>query len=361
MVDFRAPTPEPPAPQSLQWGVAGSNTLWNTVSGVDAWVAYDAATQVSHLARLYHGYDPEQTFEDFHVPPPLEQLNLLFETALPFFESAGFQQISWTEIQEASRSSTPHGVNLFVDPSWYQEMLVLGRGREKNTREHWPWWRFWRKQEYDFEVYNRIILMLKPDPAKFFDKDLDTDSVFLRLFRDVPVKDLEMILPGGKVKITLLDRALIYYPVFAGLGLLFYQILPQLMTNAFFAVGVYALFKWTVAMALGGWSWRSYSAYRGKMERYGMKLSKHLYLQTLDSNLGVFTRLGADIASAQKAALGEWIQSCGEDKSPNRLREVGRDRILSAPITTQPRLTDLLNRWLATVSIANPPETQRTL
>ncbi len=350
---------DPPDPQSLHDRLGPANTLLNTSSGLDAWVAYDAANQVSHLARLYHGYDPEQTFEENHVPPPPEQLKQLFETALPFFESAGFQEIPWDEIRNASRSSTPHGVNLFVDQSWYQAMLVLGRGKDRSSREHWPWWRFWRKQEYDFEVYNRIILMLKPDPAKFFDKDLDTDSVFLRLFRDVPVKDLEMILPGGKVKITLLDRALIYYPVFAGLGLLFYQLLPQLVNNAFFAVGVYAFFKWTVAMALGGWSWRSYSAYRGKMERYGMKLSKHLYLQTLDSNLGVFTRLGADIASVQRAVLGDWIQASGVDKSPDRLRQVALDRILSAPNTSQPRLTTLLNRWLANSPIMNPPESQR--
>ena len=358
MVECNSPSPEPLTPQARPGG-APANPLLNTISGLDAWVAYDAATQVSQLARLYHAYDPEQTSEDYHVSPPLDQLNLLFETALPFFESAGFEEIGWKEIQKASQSSTPHGVNLFVDPSCYQAMLVLRRGQEHISREHRPWWGFWRKQEYDFEVYTRIILMLKPDPAKFFDKDLDTDSVFLRLFRDVPVKDLEMILPGGKVKITLLDRALIYYPVFAGLGLLFYQILPHLMANAFFAVGVYALFKWTVAMALGGWSWRSYSAYRGKMERYGMKLSKHLYMQTLDSNLGVFTRLGADIATSQRAVLGEWIQSCGVDKSPDRLSQIAKDQILAAPKTSQLRQSALLSRWLANSSHVNPPEPQR--
>lgn len=314
---------------------------------MEAWVAFDAATQVAHLARLYHGFDPEQTTNDSHILPPAEQLDLLFETALPFFECAGFVRLSWVDLHEASQISTPHGINLHVDPSRYQAMLVLGRGKGERTRHHRPWWNFWRKSEYTFEVHSRVILMVKPNPDRFPDKDLDTDSVFLRLFRDVPVKDLEMILPGGRVRITLLDRALIYYPVIAGLGLLLYQLRPHLMTSAFFAVGVFALFKWTVAMALGGWSWRSYTAYRGKLERYGLKLSKNLYLQTLDSDLGVFTRLGADIAEAERKILVPTLHECPVGTPPETVQQAGEKYVLASPAPARDRLRGALKRWIS--------------
>lgn len=334
--------------------VQGGPNATERVADLEAWVAFDAATQVAQLARLYHDFDPEQTTNDSHIPPTADHLKLLFETALPFFECAGFAQLSWVDLHHASQSSTPHGISLHVDPSRYQALLVLGRGKGKRTRQRRFWWSFWRKSGYTFEVHSRIILMVKPNPDRFPDKDLDTDSVFLRLFRDVPVKDLEMVLPGGRVRITLLDRALIYYPVIAGLGLLLYQLGPHLMTSAFFAVGIFTLFKWTVAMALGGWSWRSYSAYRGKLERYGLKLSKNLYLQTLDSDLGVFTRLGADIAEAERKILVPTLHECPEGTPPENFQQVGEKYILASPASAQDRLRAALKRW---ISHSFPPPT----
>ena len=327
-------------------GPSDSTQICERIADLEAWVAFDAATQVAQLAKIYHSFDPEQTSQDTHSKPPTEQLNLLFETALPFFECAGFEKLSWMDLHEASQTSTPHGINLHVDPLRYEAMLVLGRGKGKRTRHHRPWWTFWRKTEYSFEVHNRIILMVKPNPDRFPDQDLDTDSVFLRLFRDVPVKDLEMILPGGRVRITLLDRALIYYPLIAGLGLLIYQLLPHLMTSAFFAVGVYAFFKWTVAMTLGGWSWRSYTAYRGKLERYGLKLSKNLYLQTLDSDLGVFTRLGADIAEAERKILVPTLHDCPIGSTAEMVQMAGEKHILNLPHPSRDRLGAALRRWI---------------
>ena len=337
-------------------GCLVSSKTSERIANLEAWVAFDAATQVTHLARLYHGFDPEQTTNDAHTPPPQDHLNLLFENALPFFECAGFSQLSWEDLHEASQASTPHGINLHVDPSRYQAMLVLGRGKGKRTRYHRPWWNFWRKMEYHFEVHNRIILMVKPNPDRFPDLDLDTDSVFLRLFRDVPVKDLEMILPGGRVRITLLDRALIYYPLVAGLGLLLYQLRPHLMTSAFFAVGVYALFKWTVAMALGGWSWRSYTAYRGKLEQYGLKLSKNLYLQTLDSDLGVFTRLGADIAEAERKILVPTLHECPIGTPPEMVQSIAETHTSNWPEPARDRLRAAVKRWITCTftSTTNP-------
>jgi hypothetical protein len=328
-------------------GTFHSTKISECIADLEAWVAFDAANQVAHLARLYHGFDPEQTTSDTHTHPSKDQLNLLFENALPFFECAGFGQLSWDDLHNASQTSTPHGINLHVDPSRYDAMLVLGRGKGERTRYHRPWWNFWRKSEYKFEVHNRVILMVKPNPDRFPDLDLDTDSVFLRLFRDVPVKDLEMILPGGRVRITLLDRALIYYPLIAGLGLLLYQMRPHLMTSAFFAVGVYALFKWTVAMALGGWSWRSYTAYRGKLEQYGLKLSKNLYLQTLDSDLGVFTRLGADIAEAERKIFVPTLHECPLGTPPEMVQQVGEKYILNSPEPSRDRLRAALKRWIS--------------
>lgn|GEM_PF-4338523 len=240
----------------------------------------------------------------------------LTDEALPFFLRAGFRKLEWDEIHASSHIATPQGINLLVKPEHYDASMVLVLPHVVGKRKHRPWWALFFKREYKVDLYPRVVLLLKPNAARFKDPDLDTDHVFLRLFRNVPVYDLEMVFPGGKVKLTFLDRLMIYYPLIAGIGLLLYQIIPELMqkpvphllTQAVLAVGFYALFKWTVAMALGGWSWRTYSAYRGKMERYGLKLTRNLYLQTMDSNLGVFTRLGVDITQRERDFLAKVVE-----------------------------------------------------
>lgn len=280
------------------------------MAAFDEFLSHRVANKVSELARLYRCYDPDIEGQKPLAPQP-ESLKRLTEASLAFFERAGFRKLGWNEIHASSSIATPQGINLLVMPELYEASMVMVLPPYQGTRKHRPWWRLFFKRVYKVDLYPRVILLLKPDPTRFKEPDLDTEHVFLRLFRNVPVHDLEMIFPGGRVKLTYFDRIMILYPLIAGFGLLLYQIIPELMkkpvpnllTNAVLAVGFYALFKWTVAMALGGWSWRTYSAYRGKMERYGLKLTRNLYLQTMDSNLGVFTRLGADIAQRDREFL----------------------------------------------------------
>lgn len=280
------------------------------VAAVDEFLSHRIATKVSELARLYRYFDPDRE-ELTPCQGHAEALRRLTETALPFFQRAGFRQLSWEEIHASSEIATPQGINLLVQPDLYEAVMVMVLPKATTYKTHRPWWRLFFKRKDLVEVYPRVILLVKPDPQRFKEPDLDTDHVFLRLFRNVPVHDLEMIFPGGKVKLTWLDQVMIYYPIIAGLGLLLYQWIPELMqkpiphllTQAFLAVGFYALLKWVVMVALGGWSWRTYSAYRGKMERYGLKLSRNLYLQTMDSNLGVFSRLAIDITQREREFL----------------------------------------------------------
>ena len=47
-----------------------------------------------------------------------------------------------------------------------------------------------------FDVHNRLP------------EDADTRNVFIKLFKDVPQMDIEMLLPGGRIKMPALDAAL---------------------------------------------------------------------------------------------------------------------------------------------------------
>ena len=53
---------------------------------------------------------------------------------------------------------------------------------------------------------------------------IDTEDVHVKLFKDIPRMDLEMLLPGTRVKMSLVDRTKIVLPTLSGLGLTLWKV-----------------------------------------------------------------------------------------------------------------------------------------
>src|SRR3954449_12094153 len=89
-------------------------------------------------------------------------------------------------------------------------------------------------------IHQRLVLILKLKKHRRIDPDIDTQSVFLKVFKDVPRMDRDMLLPGARAHMSRLDRALIAYPLAGGVVLLLYNIghsiWPALLTGAGTAV-----------------------------------------------------------------------------------------------------------------------------
>ena len=69
-------------------------------------------------------------------------------------------------------------------------------------------------------MYQRLALVLKLRPNHRLDPNLDVSRVHFKIFKDVPKADVDMLLPGGRPRITRVDRAMILWPLLFGLGLL---------------------------------------------------------------------------------------------------------------------------------------------
>jgi hypothetical protein len=100
-----------------------------------------------------------------------------------------------------------------VDLGVFDRLEVFVRGETLGERSRRVWWRLWRKERTRVPIHQRLVLILKLKKHRRIDPDIDTQSVFLKVFKDVPRMDRDMLLPGARAHMSRLDRALIAYPL----------------------------------------------------------------------------------------------------------------------------------------------------
>jgi hypothetical protein len=265
---------------------------------------FEYQQQLEELKNAYAPFDPDAETLTLAPPPPEERaarMAEVFDKFTALMERANFKHLSRAEIQQfIDEVPTDWGLDTSVDLSAFERLEVFARGDVVGERSRRVWRRLWRKETIKLPVFSRLVMLLKIKKGAIKDKDINTDAVFLKVFKDVPKADLEMLLPGARPRLTRLDRALIAYPLIAGVGLILFNIfmsvfkkgygVDTLIDELIGGLGA-ALVTWSAAVAIGGYGYKSYFSWQVKKQSYNFRLTRSLYYQTLDSNTGVLMRL----------------------------------------------------------------------
>jgi hypothetical protein len=133
---------------------------------------------------------------------------------------------------------------------------------------------------------------------------VDTSHVHIKVFKDIPKMDLEMLLPGTRVYMSVRDRIKLTCTAGAGLGMTAPKLLPLLGMAAGATISTPAL----LGMAGGalGYGVRTFYGYVQTRQKYQLTLTERLYYLNLDNNAGVLFRLmdAADEQECREVLLG---------------------------------------------------------
>jgi hypothetical protein len=262
---------------------------------------FEYLKQLEELKDAYAPFDPDADTRALHPLSPEERQKCqdgLFDKFTALMERANFKHLTPAEVQQAMNAlSSDIGLNTDVDLGVFERLEVFTRGEVMGKRHKRSWWRLGRKEEVKVPLYQRFVLIVKMRPHRRLDRDIDTNPVYLKIFKNIPKVDLDMMLPGARVRMTKLDRALIAYPLIGGVGVLLFNIFNQVLHSpgeaglATLATGLGALATWGAAGALGGYGYKSYYSYQVKKQAYNFRLTKSLYYLSLDNNMGVLMRV----------------------------------------------------------------------
>lgn len=254
----------------------------------------------SHLEQLKDAYAPfNPDAATFQPEQPdkqhgAQQLQLLFQGFTELLEHANYRRLSRADIQNAAGAASDWGVRLYVDFSAFERLEVYARGDRAARRTRRRWKNLYRSEEIDVPVYQRLVVIFRLNDGREISDRHRSDFVYIRIFKNVPKQDLDMLLPASRFRMTLADRGKTILPTLSGISIAVFKIIKGALLLPWF--GILLLVGSTL-----GYGVKSFLGYLRTKDKYQLNLTRSLYYQNLGSNAGVLFRL-LDEAEQQQFA-----------------------------------------------------------
>lgn len=246
------------------------------------------------LKNAYAPFDPDSDATQVHPIAAQEKqrrLNDLIRDFAWLLDRAHFQHLSREEIEPMLNNSSDWGISMQVDFSVFEHCAIFARGESHELRTLCSWRTRYRELEVEVPIFRRLVLILKLRPHPRLGPGVRTDHVYLKLFKDIPRADVDMLLPGARVKLRLFDRGKIGFGFLSGLGTMIFRVFEDLMKWVQMAATPRESILWGLLAGTLGYGYKSYYDYRTTQQAYHLTLTQSLYFQCLDSNAGVLTRV----------------------------------------------------------------------
>lgn len=213
------------------------------------------------------------------------QVARLFDKFVALLERANFVRLSRDDIHEALKAASEWGLNLTVDFDVFDRLEIFARGDMIGQRTRRNWRTMFRPEVVAVPVYQRLVLILRLRDWKQMGQIVDTQSVYIKVFKEIPKVDLEMLLPGTRVQLSLFDRGRILLPTLSGVAMAVWKVVQGAVSMAVNGIGASLAFLGLLGGTLG-YGLRSFYGYLQTKQKYQLSLTQSLYYQNLDNNAG---------------------------------------------------------------------------
>lgn len=289
---------------------------------------FESHQRLEELKEAYAPFDPDEDVKLLSPWSPEERRRRqeqLFARFDELLRQANYVRLTREKLEAAFSTVSAWGIPMEVDFSQFERLEVYARGDIVGKRTRKNWRTRWKEQTLDVEVLQRVVVIVKlkksDDPKKAL---FDTDHIFIKIFKEIPKADLEMLLPGAKVRFSNVDKSKIGFPVVSGLGIVGWNLLKLAGIVAVGGAAGSTMMLWGAAAGTLGYGWRTYSSYNFTKNQYSLQLTRSLYYQNLDNNAGVLFRIldAAEEQECREALLAYfflWRQAGEEGWTPAQL------------------------------------------
>lgn len=312
------------------------------------------------VAHAYSTFNPNRdTISLDENPSSAADVLRMFGNLL---EQANFERLTEEQVMAAVKMANTHGIKVKLDPDQVSDLLVWVRGQGLSLRKKRTLRAPIKGAMVDTPIYRRlaVVTRLKGEP-----------HIHLKLFKDIPIPDVEALLPNASVRMGFRDLA----TVFVTANTAIVTVIFNIVTSGLAALGQLASI---LAMPLLGVSWRTFSSYRRALKDRNFLRTKNLYFQNLGNNASAVHMLSAMIAQEEvKEALliyafcgdalhAEAAQPTTDDELTERIAAYLRDRfhvIVDFDMPDAMETMDRLGLWRdrAALHVVPPDQAVATL
>lgn len=249
--------------------------------------------QYQRLDAAYTALDPDRDTsllvprDDEELRREADEVALLMRTAL---EAADYSELTHEQLAAATKITSFWGVPLHVDFDIFEHLAVFARGDVIGVRELRRWKNLYRKELVDVQIYRRIVVFFKVLPNEPIEGEGESDRFYLRMFKNIPQADVDMLIPNSRIRISWIDRTKILVPSLGGISMTLWKLVRIVLLVAVITTGKIFVVLGLLGATLG-YVIRSISSYFQTKKNYELNLTRSLYFQKLDSNAGVIYRI----------------------------------------------------------------------
>jgi hypothetical protein len=289
---------------------------------LDYWRRHSYAMKLLDLEQTYEPFSPDTDLLQTRTFSPEERMTMqkrLVSQMTELLTQANFTRVNPADFHVILTKDSHYGLDLQVDIKAFEEVLIFYRGattvpeRRRDIRKAYIGWK-----EVKVPVFQRLFILFKLKPfdkrvrelmeEKSIDRKeaegivkrlrrllpdtVSSDHIYIKLFKNMPRSDVEMIFPNTKVRFRLFDKIKFGVTAGGGLGV------GAIGTASKIAI---ASNPYTLVMALaglGGVAVRQASNFINQRNRYMVVMARNLYFHSMADNRGVMTLL-ADRAAEE--------------------------------------------------------------
>ncbi|MEL7544893.1 MAG: TMEM143 family protein [Pseudomonadota bacterium] len=227
--------------------------------------------------------------------------------------SANYREITPAILEQIFEEKSAYGLDLSVDLAEFDELMVFSRGATVKQHTFRQWKTLWLKKHSEtVPIFQRLFLLLKLKPEDvrlreiMVEEDIDekqaakrlkklrqmlpeqasSDFVYLKMFKQIPRADLQMMFPNTRVKFKLADK--LFLGATAGGGTIA-SVVTTISKLALVATN--PLKALAALVGLVAVIFRQVKKFFTQKNAYMMTLAQNLYFHNLADNRGVLTLL----------------------------------------------------------------------
>jgi Protein of unknown function (DUF3754) len=279
---------------------------------------------VARLNQLEQAYEPFSPDSDMLITrrfSPAERGAMqarVVADASNILVHANYTQLDTKALKQIMAGSSHHGLNLEVDLSAFEELLIFFRGMSSVTAQRRDKKKLYlSKEEFTVPTFQRLVILFKLKPFEvrvremmveksldrkqaeklvkkrrgMFGSQLSDDFIYVKKFKNIPQLDLEMVFPNTTIKFQMFDKVRLGATAGGGLGAGVFGAagkIALIATNPMAAAGA--------AVGLGGIAFRQAMNVVNQKNKYMITMAQNLYSHALADNRGALSLLSSRAA-----------------------------------------------------------------
>lgn len=256
--------------ESLARDAANPDQIARLLGLIEDIIHQEATALERHVVRLYALVNPDRETVRRDSACAVDEAHRQVEACVfRLLEKANFQQLTEVQIAQAVRAANSHGLRIRVDAERIESLSIWIRGPDTGSLRRRTLKAPLRGITIEVPIYRRLVVVARLRGSQ---------DVILKLFRDIPVADIEALLPHATVTMSWMDRAIIFGGGAGGFG----PIVVKLATGAAI-VGASRV----LAIAAGVMMIRSFFGYRRTRFKRDSQRTRSLYFQNMANNAAV--------------------------------------------------------------------------